>query len=74
MKITVKEVSGAKFEVEVSSEAATVQEIKTRIQEAKGWDVSRLTLVLGGKVLSEGSKSLQELVGAVLCTVNVKSG
>ena len=62
MKITVKEVSGTKFDLDGVEATSTVHDVKALIQKAKGWEPALQKLVLAGKILTEDTKSLAEYV------------
>jgi len=53
MKVTIKEVSGTKFEVDGVSASTSVTELKQMIEKAKGWAPSTQKLVFSGKVLQD---------------------
>jgi hypothetical protein len=62
MKIAVKDVSGAKFELDGLELSSSVGQVKAAIQKAKGWETGLQKLVLSGKVLGDDSKTLSEIV------------
>jgi len=77
MKITVKEVSGSKFELDGVTAESTVKDVKALIKNAKGWEPSAQILVLSGKTLSDDSKTLSECgwkdTSFLVCMVSKKA-
>lgn len=61
MKITVKEVNGAKFELDGVSASTNVTELKQKIEQTKGWAASTQKLVFSGKILAD-DKTLADYV------------
>jgi UV excision repair protein RAD23 len=59
MKITVKEVNGAKFELDNVTAQTNVMELKTMIEKVKGWTPATQKLVFSGKILAD-DKSLAD--------------
>lgn len=66
MKITVKEVSGSKFELDGVTPESTIKDVKGLIKNIKGWEPAAQILVLSGKTLSDDAKTLAECVGYVV--------
>jgi len=65
MKITVKEVSGSKFELDGVSASTNVLELKGMIEKVKGWPATTQKLVFSGKILAD-DKSLADYVSSGL--------
>ena len=59
MKLTLKNLKQAKYNVELESEKNTIKDLKNEIEKVHGFDANVIKLLLNGKVL-EDSKTLED--------------